>query len=469
MSEEVKTQACPAPTGERGVRRTALIVSTLSSFVTPFMGSSVNIALPSIGRDLGMDAINLGWVATSYALAAAMLLVPFGRIADIYGRKKVFIYGTAIFSACSFLCAVATASFALIAFRFLQGIGAAMIFGTGLAILTSVFPPGDRGRVLGINVAAVYSGLSLGPFLGGLMTDALGWRSIFALNVILGTLVVSFTVWKLRGEWAGARGERFDLIGSAIYSLVLVAAMYGFSLLPSPNAFVFIVVGVIAFFVFVRWELRTESPVLDIKLFRDNRVFAFSSLAALLNYSATFAVGFLLSLYLQYVKGLSAEGAGIILVSQPVVQAVFSPFTGRLSDRIEPRIIASMGMGATVVGLALLTFLSSDTPFPFIVGSLMLLGLGFALFSSPNMNAVMSSVERRLYGVASATIGTMRLIGQMMSLGISMLVFALFIGRVQITPEYYASFLQSANTIFVIFAVLCFGGIFASLARGKVR
>ncbi|MBI2909790.1 MAG: MFS transporter [Chloroflexi bacterium] len=433
------------------------------------MGSSVNIALPSIGRDLGMDAINLGWVATSYALAAAMLLVPFGRIADIYGRKKVFIYGTAIFSACSFLCAVATASFALIAFRFLQGIGAAMIFGTGLAILTSVFPPGDRGRVLGINVAAVYSGLSLGPFLGGLMTDALGWRSIFALNVILGTLVVSFTVWKLRGEWAGARGERFDLIGSAIYSLVLVAAMYGFSLLPSPNAFVFIVVGVIAFFVFVRWELRTESPVLDIKLFRDNRVFAFSSLAALLNYSATFAVGFLLSLYLQYVKGLSAEGAGIILVSQPVVQAVFSPFTGRLSDRIEPRIIASMGMGATVVGLALLTFLSSDTPFPFIVGSLMLLGLGFALFSSPNMNAVMSSVERRLYGVASATIGTMRLIGQMMSLGISMLVFALFIGRVQITPEYYASFLQSANTIFVIFAVLCFGGIFASLARGKVR
>lgn len=357
----------------------------------------------------------------------------------------------------------------LISFRFLQGIGGAMIFGTGVAILTSVFPAHERGRALGINVAAVYTGLSLGPFLGGLMTEHFGWRSIFLANSLLGALAVAFVFQKLKGEWVGAKGEKFDFTGSIIYSLVLVAVIYGFSLLPQVSGVGLIIIGALGAIAFVKWELTVKSPVLEIKLFRDNKVFAFSNLAALLNYSATFAVAFLLSLYLQYVKSLSPEDAGLILVSQPVVQAVFSPFAGRLSDRIEPRILASMGMALTVVGLFLFTFLSNETPLTFIVASLVLLGLGFALFSSPNTNAVMGSVEKKFYGVASATISTMRLLGQMFSLGICMLIFALFIGRVQITAEHYPSFLRSTETAFLVFAVLCVGGVFASLARGKMR
>ncbi len=176
-----------------------------------------------------------------------------------------------------------------------------------------------------------------------------------------------------------------------------------------------------------------------------------------------------MSLYLQYIKGLNSEQAGLILVAQPVVMAVFSPFAGKLSDKIEPRVVASIGMAFTTVGLLFLSFLNENTAIEYIVGSLIMLGFGFALFSSPNTNAVMSSVEKKFYGVASATLGTMRLTGQMLSMGIATLIFAVFIGRVEIAPEYYLPFLKSVNIAFIIFSALCFAGIFASLARGKVR
>jgi len=449
-------------------KQTALLVATLSSFLTPFMGSAITIALPSIGKEFAADAVLLGWVTTSYLLAAAMFLVPLGRIADTYGRKRIFTCGMLIFTVSFLLSATSTSALTLIFFQVLQGIGGAMIYGTSVAILTSVFPLGERGKVLGINATAVYLGVSLGPFLGGLLTEHLGWRSIFLANVPLGLIIVALVLWRLRGEWADAKGERFDFIGSAIYSLSLAAMMYGFSLLPATLGVWLILVGGVGILAFVRWEIKEESPVLDVKLFRDNAVFAFSNLAALVNYSATFAVSFLLSLYLQYVRGFGPQSAGLVLLSQPIVQAVFSPFAGRLSDRIEPRIVASTGMALTVVGLFLLTFLSEGTTLEFIVADLVLLGFGFALFSSPNTNAVMSSVEKRFYGVASGTLGTMRLIGQTLSMGIAMTIIAVYTGRVQITPEHYPLFLKSVRMAFTVFSALCFGGVFASLARGKM-
>ncbi len=450
-------------------KRVALLVATLASFLAPFMISSVNIALPSIGIEFAIDAVLLSWVTASYLLATAMFLVPFGRIADIYGRKRIFLYGILIYTVSCLLLAISPSSVALISLRFLEGIGSAMILGTGIAILTSVFPIGERGKALGINVTAVYLGLSLGPFLGGFLTQHLGWRSIFLVNVPLGLTIIFFVFRKLKGEWAEAKGEKFDFTGSTIYGFVLVAVMYGLSLLPAMLGAWLILIGALGILAFVKWETKVESPVLNISLFRNSRVFAFSNLAALINYSATFAVGFLLSLYLQYIKGLTPQSAGLILVSQPIVQTVFSPFAGWLSDRIEPRIVASMGMALTTIGLFLLTFLNEKTTLEFIVSSLILLGLGFALFSSPNTNAVMSSVEKKFYGVASAILGTMRLTGQTLSIGIAMLIFAIYIGRVQITPEYYQPFLISVEVAFIIFAILCFIGIFASLVRGKVR
>jgi len=457
------------PTGNGTGKRAVLLVATMASFLFPFMLSAVNIALPSLGRELSLDAVTLGWIATAYLLSSATLLVPFGRIADIYGRKKIFTCGIVISTLSSLFSGMANSATMLISCRVFQGVGGAMLAGTAIALLTTVFPANERGKVLGINVAATYIGLSLGPVLGGVLTQHLGWRSIFFLSALLGLVVIGVVLWKLKGEWTGAKGERFDFAGSVIYILSLVALVYGFTLLPAMSGVGLIVGGAIGLSAFTRWEMRTRSPILDISLFKNSKAFTFSNLAALINYSATFAVSFLMSLYLQYLKGFNPESAGLILVAMPAIQAIFSPFAGRLSDRIEPRLIASAGMALTTIGLIIFIFLNEETPLALIIGNLILIGFGFALFSSPNTNAVMSSAPKTAYGVASATLATMRQVGMVLSMGIAMLMFTLYIGRVQITPEYYPLFQQSIKTAFIIFAVLCFGGIFASLARGKVR
>ena len=457
----------PADNGtSKGV---VLLVATIASFIFPFMASTVNIALPSIGSELSLDAVTLGWIATAYLLSSATLLVPFGRIADIYGRKKIFTWGIGIFTLSSLLSGLANSANMLIAWRVLQGIGGAMLAGTAVALLTTVFHANERGKVLGIIVAAAYLGLSLGPVLGGVLTQHLGWQSIFFLGAILGSLVLGVVLWKLKGEWTGAKGETFDFAGSVIYVLGLVALVYGFTLLPTMPGVWLIVGGIIGLSVFIWWEMQTESPVLDINLFKNSKVFTFSNLAALINYSATYAVTFLISLYLQYLKEFSPGRAGLILVAMPAVQAIFSPLTGRLSDKIEPRLMASAGMVLNTVGIVLFIFVNEETPLKLIIGNLILIGFGYALFVSPNTNAIMSSVPKTAYGVASATLATMRQVGMVLSMGIAMVMFALYVGRVQITPEYYPFFQQSMKTSFIIFAILCFGGIFASLARGKVR
>jgi len=450
-------------------RRVAVLVATCSSFLTPFMGSSLNIALPSIGREFSIGALVLGWISTAYLLSSAMFLVPFGKLADLRGRKRIFVWGLVAYGVGSLLSGLAPSVGTLIAARVVQGVGGAMIFGTGVAILTSVFPPQERGRVLGLNVAAVYVGLSVGPFLGGVLTQQWGWRSIFYLNVPLAAVIAALAAWKLQGEWRAGDGEGFDWAGSVLYGLGLVALIYGFSRLPSALGAALTLAGILVLALFALWEGRARTPVLELSLFRRNPAFTFSNLAALINYSATSAVGFLLSLYLQSVRGVNPQHAGLILLAQPVVQALFSPLAGWASDRVEPRIVASAGMGLTVVGLALLYPLASSTAIPYIIGVLALLGFGFALFSSPNTNAVMSAVDRSHYGVASATLATMRLTGQMLSMGIVMLIFALFMGGTAVTPQTAPRFLTSVRAAFSVFVVLCFLGVFASLARGNIR
>jgi len=447
----------------------ALIIASVSSFLTPFMISSVNIALPAVGREFKTDAVLLSWVATSYLLAAAVSLVPFGKLADIHGRKKIFLGGQIIVTLTSLLAAISGSAIMLIVFRTFQGVGGAMVFATGIAILTSVYPPQERGKVLGIAVAAVYIGLSCGPFFGGWLTQHFSWRSIFLVNIPLGLAIILLVVWKLKGEWAGAEGDKFDLTGSLIYSLAIVAIMYGITIIPSLTSVGFILAGIVALAGFVKWETRIQYPVFEVNLFIENRTFAFSCLAALINYSATFAVAFLLSLYLQYIKGLTPQGAGAVLIAQPIVMAVFSPLAGRLSDKIEPRVIASLGMGLTTLGLILLALVNHHSTLLFVVISLLVLGFGFALFSSPNMNAIMSSVPKKYYGIASGTVGTMRVLGQMLSMGIATLVIALFIGRVPITPDLYPLLISSIKIAFIISACLCAAGVFFSLYRGDLR
>lgn len=455
------------PSENHYYQKPALIVTTLGSFIVPFMGSSINIALPSIGREFSLDALMLNWVTTSYLMSIAAFLLPFGRISDLYGIKRIFLFGFTFFTLFSFFSALSPSASFLIVSRVFQGIGASMTASTGVAILTSVFPPDKKGRVLGINVAAVYTGLSCGPFFGGLLTQHLGWRSIFLINLPVGVLIIFYTLYRLKGEWAEARGEGFDLVGSVLYSSSLVIMMVGFFRMSSLLGLVLLFLGLIGIWIFIRWELRVKSPIFEIRLLTENRVFAFSNLAALINYSATFALNFLLSLYLQSLRGLKPQEAGLILVSAPVMQALFSPFAGRISDRIEPRKMASMGMGVTTLGLFFFIFLNEKTDLPKIMGGLLLLGFGFALFSSPNTNAVMSSVEKRSYGVASGTLSTMRSVGMMFSMGLVMVIFSIFMGRIPIAPPYFHLFLKSVRGAFLLFTILCAAGIWVSLARGS--
>jgi len=450
-------------------RKPVLIIATLSAFITPFSSSALNVALPQMGTELLADGVTLGWIVSVYLLIAAMVLVPLGRIADIKGRRKVFQYGAWIYGFASILLALAPSTVVVIVLRTAQGLGGAMMFGTGIALLSSVYPASERGRALGFNVAAVYIGLSLGPFVGGFLTQHFGWRSIFLFSAILGIATAIITTWKLNGEWATARDEKFDLKGSILFSATIVAVMLGFSTLPAIYGFGLLGAGALGFVVFALFEARVRHPILHVGLFRDNNAFAFSNLAALLNYSAVSAVGFLLSLYLHFAKGLSPQTTGLVLVSQPIVMAIFSPLAGRLSDRIEPRTMASLGMGFTCSGLLVLANVDANSSLPFIVSTLVVLGFGFALFSSPNVNAIMGSVDKSLYGVASGMMGTVRLMGQMLSMGISMSIIAVFIGPIQITPEQGVELVKAVRVAFLVFGALCFGGVFASLARGKLH
>jgi len=448
-------------------RNFILALMMISSFISPFLGASVNIALPRMSADLGMNAVTMSWVAMSYLLASAVFLVPLGKLADIIGRAKVFLAGNLIVATASLLCALSKDSTTLIIFRVLQGIGSAMMFGTNMAIITAIFPPNQRGKAIGINVTAVYLGLSAAPVLGGILTQTFGWQSIFYVTIPFGLFVALATRLVIKTDWTEAKSEKFDYKGSVIYIIAMSAFMYGFSKLPDPLACGLAAIGIAGLLLFWKVELRTPFPVFNMQLFFGNRHFALSNLAALINYATTFAVTFVLSLYLQYIKGLSPRDAGFLLIAQPIMMALVASFSGKLSDKYQPRILSSMGMGIIAIGLALLLPLNDHTSTSYLILSLVLLGIGFGLFSSPNTNAVMSSVEKRFLGTASATIATMRLTGQMVSMGIATMVIHIFIGKERISQLNGPAFLHSVSITFAIFILLSLVGIWASLARGK--
>ncbi|MHA1413751.1 MAG: MFS transporter [Promethearchaeota archaeon] len=448
-------------------KRIALLVSSLGSFLNPFMGSSINIALPSIGIAFSMDNILLNWVSSIFLLSSAIFLVPFGKIADIHGRKKIFKWGILGYMVSSLICAISISSLMLIIIRFIQGLFISMVTATSIAIITSIFKKNERGKAIGINIAAVYIGLTLGPPIGGILVQNLGWQWIFLINVLISGCAFIFTIISLKGEWAEAKNEKLDIIGSILYGGFLLSLMIGMSQLRSFLGFVFLMLSIIGIIIFIYWEQKVKNPVLNISLFKDNKVFAFSNLAALINYMSTFAIGFLLSLYLQYILNLTPQEAGFILLTQPIVQATLSPLAGRLSDKKEPQIIASIGMGLLSLGLIMLIFTDELTPLSYIISCQLILGLGYALFSSPNTNAVMGSIDKRYFGIASATISTMRLIGQTLSMQIVLLIFTLIIGPTEITPIYYGLFNLSMKIALLTFAIFSVFGIFASLARGK--
>lgn len=449
-------------------RSATLLVVCAAHFLMPFMMSAVGVALPAIGRDFNATALQLGLVETTYVLSASIFLLAMGRLGDIHGRRKIFQCGIVLFTLAGGSISLSWSIESLLAMRFVQGMGGAMIMATTMAMVVSVFPPQERGKALGISVASVYAGISCGPFLGGLLVTALGWRWIFYLCVPLGVTTFLITCAKLRGDWADARGEPFDWRGSLIYAGALLLLIGGASNLErGAAAWGATLAGLAGIGLFLAVEARTPYPILNVALLRDNRVFALSNLAALFNYAATFGVTFFLSLYLQFVKGLSAREAGMILIIQPVMQATLSPLCGRLADRYPAARVATIGMALCAAGLALAATLDATTPLWQVMAMLALLGTGFALFSSPNVSVIMGSVAPRYLGVASGLNSSMRTLGMMTSMSIITVILSMLMAGQPVTIETQPRFLLSMHAALLAFCALCLVGIACSAGRLK--
>ena len=356
---------------------------------------------------------------------------------------RFYLLGIVVFATGSLLCAVSVNGAWLIASRAVQGVGSALLIATSVAIVTAAFPPQERGRALGINVAAVYLGLSVGPPLGGFLTDAFGWQAIFLINVPIAAVVFAWG-WRLlprddarRGQrravpgrlGAAARSDRRRPLGAFLICLLVpltFAPQWGWAV---PRAVVLLALAAASLLAFVFVERRVADPLLDLDLLVHNRLFAAANSAALLNYMALYAISILTAVFLEVVQDRTAALTGLIMLSQPVMQAVLAPLAGRFSDRVGSRVLATTGMGLAAVGMVLLGSMPVDAGLPRVMASLAVVGVGMASFSAPNTSAVMGSVDRHQLGLAGAFLGTMRATGMALSVAILGGIAASQLGR----------------------------------------
>ncbi|MCQ2544935.1 MAG: MFS transporter [Clostridia bacterium] len=462
MTENVRTEK-----EIKKFRRAALIVVLLTSFTMSLIGSALNLSIPAIGREFQVTADTVGWMVTGFLLCVAAFSVPFGRLSDITCRKNVLVTGMIVF-----ICTCAGAVFALnfamlLVFRIVQAIGAAMVLSSNTPILISAYPPEKKGKALGLAIGSVYVGLSVGPVIGGVLNHQFGWRSIFIAAGSLMILTLIVAIARLPHIDSEGKGKiQMDLGGSALFAAFIIMFMLGlskieFGMIP----ITMVIIGLVLGGIFVYYEIHKSNPVLDVRLFKSNIGYALSNIAALLNYAATFAIGYLTSIYLQVALGYDSQTAGIIMIAQPLVMAVLTPKIGRISDKRSPFKLSSLGMGFCALGTLFFVFVRTDTSLVYIVIALVITGIGFALFSSPNTNAILSCVDRKDYGVANSVVSTMRSVGQTLSMVIVTIIVTFMMPGVELAQTDPESLVTVINTAFTVFAAMCIIGIFISLKR----
>ena len=404
----------------------ALAIMSIGSFMTPFDATIVAVATKKIGGELHLSYSQALWIQAAYLLVSSILLIPVGRLADSRRPVAYNLLGTAIFAVGSVLAGLATSGTMMIVGRCIQGAGGAFMFSTACGIITAAFPPSQRGRALGLNVTAVYLGLTLGPVVGGVIADNASWRWIFFINVPIAVATVLGGWALLRAEGRDRRGlqprkARIDWAGAGLLGAALVALFIPLTFSPlwgwgSARTIVLLALTVVFLVAFVLVERGTKEPMVPLGLVTRNRAFAAGNSAALLNYMAVFGVTTLTAVYLEVVQGLSEQRTGLLLLMQPVLMTVLSPFTGRLSDRVGSRALATGGMTLVAGGMAQLAYVSGSTGRVLI--ALGTVGVGMALFSAPNISAVMGSVDRSQLNLASGFLATMRFSGQGMSIAV---------------------------------------------------
>ncbi|MDI6881734.1 MAG: MFS transporter [Methanothermobacter sp.] len=407
------------------------------------------MALPSLGSELGMDPFILSLVPTIYLFAVAVLLIPMGRLADIYGRRRIFQFGIILFTVSSVFAGFSISAEMLLFFRIIQGVGGAMIFSNISAIIFSVFPPVDRGYALGWSATGTYFGLFFGPTLGGFLTQYFGWRSIFYFNVPLGVLC-AYATGRIRFEWRDAEGEKFDFLGAFLMAISLVFVLVGFLSFRSIYGFLFFVVGMFLLYFLYKYECGCDSPLFDFDLFR-NRAFAWNGFTTFISYFAGYPVIFLLSLYLQYFHGLDPWRTGVILSIQAFFIVLASPVAGRFSDRMCPKIIAAVGL--FIIILAMVIFSFSSLLYWIVIG-LVFMGVGFAFFSIPNSKLVVRAVEKRFLGVASAALVTFRVLGQLIGMALIVLLVNVYLVGGSVAGGSFRALMMVSFVLFILLLVV---------------
>jgi EmrB/QacA subfamily drug resistance transporter len=464
----------------------ALLITTIGSFMSSLDGSIVNIALPAIASDLKIGFETVLWVPVGYLLVLTILLISFGRLADIKGRKKLFNLGFAIFTVGSALCGVSQTGIQLLLSRILQGMGGALLISNSAAIVTDAFPGYERGKALGVNAMAVYIGLVTGPILGGFLVQYLGWRSVFYVNIPIGIFLTVFGTIRLKELAAIVPSQRFDLLGAGTFSFGLAMLLLALTFAPSYGWFsnftiTLFALSLVFLFLFIFVEGRRAAyPMIDLNLFLRSRLFSAANLTALLNYTAISGVGFLMSFYLQVVLGYATEEAGLIIIPMPLVMAVLSPLSGWASDKVGSRLISSAGMAIITFSFLLLSSIPMEPSSVDVAGRLVILGLGMGLFSTPNTSAVMGSVPKERLGVAAGVLGTMRSLGMVLGVAIMGVITAaslplgsaelLFTGLGISQPVVVvAEFVTGVHNAFLFSALVSAAGIITSLIRGAQR
>ena len=439
-----------------------VFVAFITSFFAVFLSNGVIIGVPAIAKDFAMNNVIQNWIPTILFLVVAIFTVPAGQISGKFGVKKSLLAGILIFLIGSIGACLSFSTESFLIFRIVQGAGMAFLNVSAMATVVHAVKPQNRGKALGFTVTGVYLATSLSPVICGFLVHNLGWRSMFYFVIPFLVLCILLMIVKIPQEWKTYEGQPIDKIGSLLWAFGILTFIYGFTSLVNTQGVILTVIGLIILCIFGAYELRQDSPVFNMNLFK-NKKFTSSNVAALCSYLAIMVVTTILNYHFQYVRGWNAQMAGLILIITPIIMAVMAPNAGKLSDRIHPQKLAAVGIGIAAVALAILTFLDANTPLYIVILAMILQGIGMGLFSSPNMNAIMSSVPPKYAPTASASQATMRTIGQTMSLGLLTLVFAWVMGNLKLAPQYAGMIVQASQTICLICTLACILAVFASL------
>lgn len=389
-------------------------------FLATIDGSIVNVALPTLSAALGADFATVQWVVLSYLLTITTLLAVVGRLADMYGRKRLYNSGFVVFTVGSLLCGLSPSVGWLIGFRVLQGIGAALILALGLALVTEAFPPQERGRALGIAGSIVSIGIVTGPTLGGVIIENLSWHWIFFVNVPIGILG-TYLVWRNIPATRPPGGQAFDFGGAATLCLGLLGILLGLTTgqqegFTSPQALALFVFGIFFLLALLYIQRRHPQPIIDPVLFR-NRLFTVNLVTGLLVFVGL-GSGVLIPFYLETVLGYSVQQVGLLLAVVPIALGIVSPISGVLSDRVGSRPISVLGLAVTLLGYLALSTLSTETTAVGFMLRYVLVGVGVGLFQSPNNSAMMGTAPRERLGVASGLLAMTRNLGQTVGIAV---------------------------------------------------